>query len=100
MTAQLSWQQEDETLTFKGELTRATVARAWRQRKDWYADGQERLTVDLESVEHVDSAGVAMLLQLKKYLMQRKCELAITNPSQQFDAIVEVSGGSSLLKHV
>lgn len=100
MSAELSWELADEKLTFKGELTRATVARAWKERDDWLADGQDQLTVDLEAVDHVDSAGVALLLQLKKYLMQRKCELLISNPSQQFDAIVEVSGGTSLLKHV
>ncbi|MFC0445880.1 lipid asymmetry maintenance protein MlaB [Pseudidiomarina halophila] len=100
MSAQLSWEMADKKLSFKGEMTRATVARVWQERDDWLTDGQEQLTVDLEAVDHVDSAGVALLLQLKKYLMQHQCELLISNPSQQFDAIVEVSGGTSLLKHV
>ncbi|MGQ4276660.1 STAS domain-containing protein [Pseudidiomarina sp. E22-M8] len=100
MFAELSWELADQRLTFSGELTRATVARAWRQRDDWLDKDQGKLTVDLAAVDHVDSAGVAMLLQLKKYLMQHRCELVISHPSQQFDAIAEVSGGASLLTHV
>ncbi|RUO62457.1 STAS domain-containing protein [Pseudidiomarina insulisalsae] len=96
--AKLSWQHDNGKLAFDGELTRATVPAAWEQRDSWQSEAGDQLQVDLSEVEHVDSAGVAMLLQLKKYLMQKDCELTILNPSQQFKAIVEVSGGTDLLE--
>lgn len=96
MSAQLNWHCDNGTLSFTGEMTRATVASAWHQRNQWRAEG-DSLVVNLADVEHVDSAGVAMLLQLKKYLLQHQCELVITQPSQQFKAIVDVSGAATLL---
>lgn len=100
MAATINWQLEGDQLTFNGELTRATVAQVWQQRQQWLAQAQERLNVDLAAVEHVDSAGVAMLLQLKKHLLQQQSDLVIHHASEQFDAIVAVGGGTSLLKHV
>lgn len=91
-----SWQQSEGKLVFSGELTRATVPQAWDERTQWY-QGKPQLQVDLADVKHVDSAGVAMLLQLKKYLLQQQCELTILKPSQQFKAIVDVSGATELL---
>ncbi|MBY6063908.1 STAS domain-containing protein [Pseudidiomarina sediminum] len=96
MSAQLSWQFDNDALAFTGELTRATVAGAWRERAQWLGE-QNPLVVSLANVERVDSAGVAMLLQLKKYLLQQQCELVIHQPSQQFKAIVDVSGAATLL---
>lgn len=94
--AEFSWQQHDGKLVFKGELTRASVPKAWQERSQWY-QGEQQLQVDLSGLEHVDSAGVAMLLQFKKYLLQKQCELTISEPSQQFRAIVDVSGATDLL---
>lgn len=96
MSAQLNWHCDNGTLSFTGELTRATVASAWHRRNQWRAEG-DSLVVNLAAVEHVDSAGVAMLLQLKKYLLQHQCELVLAQPSQQFKAIVDVSGAATLL---
>ncbi|WP_258239847.1 STAS domain-containing protein [Pseudidiomarina homiensis] len=93
---EFSWQQHDGKLIFSGELTRATVPQAWQERAQWH-QGEQQLTVDLAALEHVDSAGVAMLLQLKKYLLEKQCELTISKPSQQFKAIVDVSGATDLL---
>lgn len=96
MAAEFAWQQRDGKLVFSGELTRATVPAAWQSREQWH-DSSAQLQVDLAAVEHVDSAGVAMLLQLKKYLLQKQCELTILKPSPQFRAIVDVSGATDLL---
>lgn len=94
--AVFSWQQTDDQLVFSGELTRETVPQAWQERGQWQ-QGKQQLRVDLAQLEHVDSAGVAMLLQLKKHLLQNECELTILEPSQQFRAIVDVSGATDLL---
>jgi anti-anti-sigma factor len=96
MAAEFNWQRSDGKLVFSGELTRATVPAAWQSREQWH-EGEQQLQVDLEQLEHVDSAGVAMLLLLKKHLLQKQCELSILKPSQQFKAIVDVSGATDLL---
>lgn len=94
--AAFSWQHNDGKLVFSGELTRETVPQAWLERDQWYQD-KKQIQVDLAGLEHVDSAGVAMLLQLKRHLLQQQCELTIVQPSQQFRAIVDVSGATKLL---
>jgi len=97
MSASIAWSLENGQLVFKGELTRATVPQVWSARGQWQADSEERLVVDLAAVEHVDSAGVAMLLQLKRLLAAQQRELSLTQPSQQFKAIADVSGATELL---
>lgn len=80
-----------------GQLTRNTVPTIWANRRTWLAGGQDALTVDLERVEKVDSAGVAMLLQVKRALRSRQRDLLIVNANQQFEAMLKVSGVDALL---
>ena len=96
MSTSITWSLENDQLVFKGELTRATVPTVWAAREQWQTTAQTRLVVDLAAVDHVDSAGVAMLLQLKRLLAAEQRELSLAQPSQQFRAIVDVSGATEL----
>lgn len=80
-----------------GQLTRNTVPAIWANRGTWLAGDQDALTVDLEGVEKVDSAGVAMLLQVKRALRSSQRDLMIINANQQFEAMLKVSGVDALL---
>ena len=42
------------------------------------------LELDLSEVQSIDSAGLAMLLELKKTAISRKCKLTITNTTDFF----------------
>lgn len=80
-----------------GQLTRNTVPDVWSKRNDWLADNLDALTFDIEAVEKVDSAGVAMLIQAKKALSARQREMLIVNANDQFKAMLSVSGVDTLL---
>ncbi|MBR9906855.1 STAS domain-containing protein [Pseudidiomarina donghaiensis] len=84
-------------VVLSGQLTRNTVPAIWANRRNWLAGEQEALTVDLEGVEKVDSAGVAMLLQVKRALRNTQRDLLIVNANQQFKAMLKVSGVDALL---
>ena len=88
---------DDGRVVMDGQLTRNTVPEIWANRRAWLAAGQDALTVDLEGVEKVDSAGVAMLLQVKRALRSSQRDLMIINANQQFEAMLKVSGVDALL---
>ncbi|CUA86922.1 STAS domain-containing protein [Pseudidiomarina woesei] len=84
-------------VALSGQLTRNTVPNIWANRRNWLAGEHEALTVDLDAVEKVDSAGIAMLLQIKRALRDTHRELLIVNANQQFKAMLKVSGVDTLL---
>jgi anti-anti-sigma factor len=92
------WQRgEDNDVLFVGELDRMTVPALWKQRKSWL-QSERVLTLNLKGVTKIDSAGVAMLLEVKRAVMAEQGELAITHANQQLHAMVQVSGVSALLQ--
>ncbi|RZQ56128.1 STAS domain-containing protein [Pseudidiomarina tainanensis] len=92
------WQRgEDNEIQFIGELDRMTVPALWKQRKSWLS-GEQVLTLNLQGVTKIDSAGVAMLLEAKRAVLADQRELAITHANQQLHAMVQVSGVSALLQ--
>lgn len=95
-TEALTFQHKQGAVFLQGGLNRDTVPEAWHTRRDWAA-GQATLTLNLSGVEKVDSAGLAMLIQLKAELARSKRELALHDVSKQLLAFAEVSGVTALL---
>ncbi|KFZ31208.1 hypothetical protein IDSA_00265 [Pseudidiomarina salinarum] len=93
---EINWQTSDDALVLSGVLNRDTVPGLWASRADWLS-ADDALVVDLSGLDHVDSAGVAMLLQTKRQLMQKDRKLELKSPSEQLRAIADVSGATELL---
>lgn len=93
---EINWQTSDDALVLSGVLNRDTVPRLWDARPDWLA-ANGALVIDLSGLEHVDSAGVAMLLQAKRELLRKDRQLELKSPSDQLRAIADVSGATKLL---
>lgn len=92
----LSWELKDnKRVCISGELTRNTVPQFWQERAQWLQ--QQSLTVDLAGLKHVDSAGVALLIEIKRSLNSTKGSLKLENANQQLRDIAAVSGVGSLL---
>lgn len=92
------WQRNEQNeIALTGELDRMTVPALWKQRKSWL-DGERVLTLNLQNVTKVDSAGVAMLLELKRAVLADQRELVITNANEQLHSMVQVSGVQALLQ--
>ncbi|RTE86343.1 MULTISPECIES: lipid asymmetry maintenance protein MlaB [Gammaproteobacteria] len=81
---------------FQGTLNRNTVPKVWRERKTWMTT-DKTFTADLENIDSVDSAGLAMLIQLKSELEQNKQELTLQGANEQLKAFAEMSGVTELL---
>ena len=88
---------ESGHVAFNGVLTRASVPDIWKQRKQWL-QGEQALTFDLQQLEKIDSAGVAMLLEVKRELRAQQRDLVIKNANQQLTAMIRVSGVDTLLE--
>lgn len=93
----IRWEKKgQDQVFFNGELTRATVPELWQQRSEWLL-AEDKLTVDLGEVNHVDSAGVALLIEAKVSLAQQKKQIQFENVSKQCRDIASVSGVAELL---
>lgn len=86
MSAELSWQRKESTLSLQGELVHNSLLPLWLQR-DQLLQGVER--IDLGQLSRVDSAGLALLVQLKSlYPAESPLHLlAISSPLQSLIAL-------------
>lgn len=79
-----------------GRLDRDTVPHFWRQRASWMPK-EQKVTLDLSSVTRVDSAGMAMLLHLKRDIETNGQALSVTNIPQQLNTLLKLSHADSFL---
>lgn len=96
MTTTVQFTPQGSAIMVSGALNREGVPAAWRQRQQWIGT-DELLTLDLKGVESVDSAGLAMLIQLKAELLAAGRDLALQNTNEQLRAFAAVSGVTDLL---
>ncbi len=94
--AELTFQTEKNEVHVVGALNRDSVAKAWQERHHWAA-GSDTLVLDLSKVNAVDSAGLAMLIQLKAELQTEQRELTLQKVNKQLVAFAAVSGVTELL---
>ena len=85
-----------DSVEVQGALNRETVPLAWQTRSNWYGSSGN-LRLNLAGLKSVDSAGLAMLIQLKAELQERGRDLSLQNTNEQLRAFAEVSGVTGLL---
>jgi phospholipid transport system transporter-binding protein len=82
-----------------GELTFATVPGLWRSAGDNFGrDGPVR--VDLAGITRVDSAGIALLIELTKAVRRHGGAMRLEHAPPQLIAIATVSGLDEVLPFV
>jgi anti-anti-sigma factor len=79
-----------------GDLNRNSVPEAWSQRDSWLPADSD-VVLDLAGVEHVDSAGLALLIRLKSELDAANQSLSLRNVNKQLQQFAAVSGVTDLL---
>lgn len=82
--------QADGVLKVSGELTFSSVS-ALLTESTGYFESQDELRVDLGTVSHSDTAGVALLVEWMRMAKQREAQLSFSNIPEQMWAIIEVS---------
>ncbi len=83
------------SFALEGRLDTVTAPDLEREIKG-VIDGVSELTMDLEKLEYVSSAGLRVLLSVQK-IMNRQGKLKIVNVSQTIMEIFEVTGFSDIL---
>lgn len=97
MSEQLSFTRGDgNQVVVSGDLDRNSVPAAWSNRQQWLPD-TGHVTVDLAGVNHVDSAGLALLIRIKSQLDARGQSLSLQSVNQQLEQFARVSGVEALL---
>lgn len=79
-----------------GELSLATVSEALSESSRLFDDGSE-ITVDLINVSHVDSAGIALLIEWLGMAKHQIKKLEYRNIPKQMLAIARISGLEGVL---
>lgn len=84
----------------RGELSFVTAGPLLRTVLAALRDAKGTVTIDLAEIERVDSAGVALLIELVRVARQRGFRLCFANLSPQLEALAAVSGVERLLARV
>lgn len=79
-----------------GDLNRNSVPQAWSTRGDWVPANSD-VVLDLAGVNHVDSAGLALLIRLKSEIEAADKSLSLRNVNKQLQQFAAVSGVTELL---
>lgn len=92
--------QGNGVIALVGSLNRKTVVGVWPNHQQILDDFKQRdvaVTLDLEAVEHVDTAGLAWLLDLfaERYKIDQK--LALINTPVSLLKIAKISNVESIL---
>ncbi len=77
------------------DVDHATVP-YWKQVLDGLAGGA-RVAIDLRAVRYLDSAGIALLLWLRRHLVDRQGSLALVHGPRFLDRILRIAGIPSLI---
>ena len=81
----------ETNLTVEGDLTFHTVMELYERGLNCFA-GKTEYAVDLSSVDHADSAGIALLIEWQRQARALHCSLRFINLSEQIKEIIQVYG--------
>ena len=86
-------EQQQGVYAIEGELNMQTVPDVSKQLAELLGQlKSENLTFDLAAISRIDSAGVALLVELMQLARTDKVQLAFSNLPQQMKDIAGVSG--------
>lgn len=91
----LNISKQDEVITFSGELNRDTVVNFWPFTLLKNVTGE--IVFDLAAVAHVDTAGLAWLLQQIGQAKNANTQVKLRNTPQQLKSLAIVSDVFTLL---
>lgn len=87
---------EDGIIRFEGQLDFETAPEVWQMRDQLLAGEGDR-SVDLAGLDHCDSGGLALLINLHGEFLRRKRQLRLTRVPAQLMDLARVSGVDGIL---
>lgn len=94
--SEIDFHQSSQGIFFQGELTRDTINLGF-ERKTLNLFSTSSLAIDLESVSHIDTAGLAWLLMMVEKAKQKKCQLIIQKPPKNLLNLAKLSAVDGFL---
>ncbi|PHM39756.1 anti-sigma B factor antagonist [Xenorhabdus mauleonii] len=88
-----SWEKTGNTLFLQGTLDRDSLLPLWQQ-KSSVLEGI--VNIDVSQLNHVDSAGLALLVRLKGEFQQTGKTLAFSNVGERLNTLMALYGVQSL----
>jgi anti-anti-sigma factor len=86
--------QEKAHLGWSGDVTAATIEAIWEHTAvmlDAYAGRDEMLSIDLEKVEFIDSAGLGFMVRVRRMARQHGVNVRFVNPSDSVQRLVRLA---------
>ncbi|MBQ9521556.1 MAG: STAS domain-containing protein [Oscillospiraceae bacterium] len=96
MTINMNRDGENLTVALEGRLDTTTAPQLEGKLRPVLADGVENLTIDLETLDYVSSAGLRVLLTAQK-IMNKQGEMTVRNVNDAVMEVFEVTGFVDLL---
>lgn len=91
------WQRIDASnVSLVGDLDRVTVPELWSGLVNFVPE-TETLTLSLERVGRIDSAGVALLVHAVEHAKKQNCHIMITFVSEQLRMLFQLSNIESMM---
>ncbi len=81
-------ERHQDTLKVAGDLVLAEVPKWWASRKDWLASPVAEL--DLSALSRVDSAGLALLLEVEQVARQHGVDLQWRHRPAQLESLMRL----------
>jgi len=88
--------QADGQFTLTGVLDKKTITSLWTKRK-LLKPMNQNLNIDLSGVTHSDSAGLALLICLKKEAIKAKTQISFSNIPEQMQQLIALSALEDIL---
>lgn len=91
------WQPfENNRIELSGDLDRESVPSLWRFIQQWQPSESE-LTVSLEAVNRVDSAGMVLLIHLIEHAKNKNCHIMFDFVPAQLRTLFQLSNVNNLV---
>lgn len=91
------WQELSPTqYALSGSLDRDSIPSIWAEFKQWPFQ-QDTMQINLTNVERIDSATLALLIQLIKKAKENQCKLLFNDLPEQLNVLIEISNVTSMM---
>ncbi len=88
--------QVEQKAIFSGELTRATITRAFDKKYRQLVEN-ERMVLDLAKISQIDTAGLAWILLLIELAASKACHISLINIPDDLLKLAKLSAVDTLL---
>ncbi|WP_375751477.1 lipid asymmetry maintenance protein MlaB [Vibrio sp. HN007] len=90
------WLNQNGKYQLIGELTRDTVPGIWAAILQWNPE-QSELEISLEKSERIDSAGMALLIQLIEHAKNLNCHIMLSFVPKELCTLFQLSNVEGML---